>query len=92
MSTTTIRLPDELKQRVARAAEATGTSAHAFIVGAIAEQTELVEQRGSFHRDAEERMAKFLDDGLSVPWSDVRRYMQDRAAGKRSAWPKPRKL
>ena len=40
MSTTTIRLPDELKERVAQVAQAAGLSAHAFIVQAIAEKTE----------------------------------------------------
>jgi predicted transcriptional regulator len=39
MSTTTIRLPDELKARVARAAKRAGTTAHGFIVEAIAEKT-----------------------------------------------------
>jgi predicted DNA-binding protein len=92
MSTTTIRLPAELKERVARAADATGTTAHSFIITAISEQTELVERRASFHREGQERMAKYLQDGLSIPWSEMRRYMQERAAGKRPPLPKARKL
>lgn len=36
MGTTTIRLPDALKARVAKAAEAAGTTAHNFILEAIA--------------------------------------------------------
>ena len=38
MSTTTIRLPPHLKERVARAAEIAGTTAHSFILAAIAEK------------------------------------------------------
>ena len=38
MPTTTIRIPDDLKERVARAAESAGTTAHAFIVDAVAEK------------------------------------------------------
>ena len=38
MSTTTIRLPRELKERVARAAERAGTTPHGFILEAIAEK------------------------------------------------------
>ena len=41
MSTTTIRLEDDLKERIAQAAERTGRSAHAFIVDAIAAQDNL---------------------------------------------------
>jgi predicted transcriptional regulator len=45
MSTTTIRLPDELKARVALAAEQAGTTAHQFILQAIAEKTAQAELR-----------------------------------------------
>ena len=40
MPTTTIRLSDELKARVASAAERAGTSPHNFILEAIAEKAE----------------------------------------------------
>ncbi len=49
MSTTTIRLPDDLKARLAAAAERAGTTSHNFILQAIAEKTELEEQRQAFH-------------------------------------------
>ena len=48
MATTTIRLPEELKSRVARLAEQTGTTAHSFILAAIAEKTEAAERRSDF--------------------------------------------
>ena len=38
MSTTTIRLPDELKARIAAAAERTGKSTHTLILEAISEK------------------------------------------------------
>src|SRR3546814_20149299 len=38
MSTTTIRLPDELKARIAEAAKRAGTTSHNFILEAIAEK------------------------------------------------------
>ena len=40
MSTTTIRLPQDLKERIARAAERAGSTAHSFILEAIAEKAE----------------------------------------------------
>lgn len=44
MSTTTMRLSDDLKARVTAAAKRSGVTAHAFIVGAIATKTELAER------------------------------------------------
>ena len=38
MSTTTIRLPDDLKEKVARAAKRAGTTSHNFIFEANAEK------------------------------------------------------
>ena len=40
MSTTTIRLPDELRARVESVATASGSTAHAFMLEAIADATE----------------------------------------------------
>ena len=37
MTTTTIRLPDELKARIAKAAKQAGTTSHNFILEAIAD-------------------------------------------------------
>ena len=44
MSTTTIRLPEDLKERVSQAADRAGTTAHGFILEAIAEKAEREER------------------------------------------------
>lgn len=76
MSTTTIRLPDALKARIARAAEAAGTTSHNFILEAIAEKADQAERRIGFHAEAERRWAGFLESGESIPWEDMRRYLR----------------
>ncbi|MBB1086942.1 ribbon-helix-helix protein, CopG family [Lysobacter sp. SG-8] len=91
MSTTTIRLPDELKARVAKAAEAAGTTSHNFILEAIAEKAELAERRADFHALAEQRYAQFLDTGESIAWEDARTWLKERLAGKRVKRPAARK-
>lgn len=63
MSTTTIRLPEELKARIAKAAERAGTSPHSFILEAIAEKTEQAERRADFYAEADRRWADFLETG-----------------------------
>lgn len=92
MSTTTIRLPDELKARVAEAAEQAGTTSHNFILEAIAEKTDQAAQRAAFHALADQRYAQFLESGKSIPWEEARIYLKDRLAGKAVKRPLARKL
>jgi uncharacterized protein (DUF1778 family) len=92
MSTTTIRLPQKLKERIARAAERAGTSAHSFILEAIVEKAEQEELRAEFQDTAERRYAKIVASGKTVPWNEMRRYLERRVTGKKIARPKPRTL
>lgn len=92
MSTTTIRLTDELKARVAKAAESAGTTAHAFILEAIAEKTEQAERRADFYAEAERRWVEFLETGESIPWEEMRRYLMGRIQGKDVPRPVARKF
>jgi predicted transcriptional regulator len=91
-TTTTIRLPERLRARVARAAKLAGATSHAFIVQAIAEKADREELRDDFERTAEERWAGIVTSGKTIPWSQMRRYLQTRVAGKSSPRPTPRRL
>jgi predicted transcriptional regulator len=91
MSTTTIRLPDELKARVAEAAKQAGTTSHNFILEAIAEKADLAAQRAAFHALADQRYAEFLESGKSIRWEDARTYFKDQLAGKTVKRPAARK-
>ena len=92
MSTTTIRLPEELKARIAAAAERAGTTTHGFILEAIAEKAELEERRANFDQVAEERFARVVATGKTIPWNEMRGYLEDRLAGKPAKRPAARKL
>lgn len=92
MSTTTIRLEDDLKARVTAAAERAGTTAHAFILDAIAQTVEQAELEEEFHRIADERWAKVLDTGKTVPWDEAKAYLEARARGERARKPTARRL
>ena len=92
MSTTTIRLPDDLKARVARAAQRAGTTPHSFILEAIAQKTDSEEQRADFNDVADQRYAEIVASGKTVPWSEMRRYLEDRLAGKKAKRPTAKKL
>lgn len=92
MSTTTIRLPDELKARIAEAAKRAGTTSHNFILEAIAEKASLVERRAEFDAVAEKRYAAIVESGKTVSWNDMRGYLEKRIAGKPARRPVARKL
>jgi predicted DNA-binding protein len=92
VSTTTIRLPEELKARVAAAAERAGTTSHNFILEAIAEKTDSAERRADLAEVAERRYAGIVASGKTIPWAEMRRYLEDRAAGKKAKRPAARKL
>ena len=92
MSTTTIRLPEDLKARVAAAAERTGTTAHNFILQAIAEKASQEELRSDFNDVAEQRYAKIVATGKTIPWNEMRGYLADRVAGKTAIRPVAKKL
>ncbi len=92
MSTTTIRLPQDLKERIARAAERAGTTAHNFILEAVAEKADQEERRGEFLDTAEQRYAQIVASGKTVPWKEMRHYLERRITGKKMVRPKPRTL
>jgi len=92
MSTTTIRIDDDLKARVAAAAERAGKTAHGFIVDAIAQATEQSELESDFHLVAARRLAKIIATGEGVPLGEAREYLLARVRGKPTRRPKPRKL
>ncbi len=82
MSTTTIRMPDELKARVTAAAQKAGTTAHNFILQAIAEKAQQQELYSEFNEEAERRYAAILATGKTIPWNEMRSYLEQQTLGK----------
>ena len=89
MSTTTIRIEDDLKTRVAAAAQRAGKTAHAFILDAIAQTVEQVELDNAFNTIADQRWANIQSAGKTVPWSDAKTYLAARARGEPARKPTP---
>lgn len=89
--TTTIRLSEELKARISSAAERAGKTTHSFILEAIAEKAELEEQRAGFDAEANARVAKIVESGKTIPWTEMRHYLEERLAGKQVPRPVAKK-
>lgn len=92
MSTTTIRLPEELKARVATAAKRSGTTTHSFILEAIAKKTDQDDLRADFDAVAEDRYTRIAATGKTVSWQEMRGYLENRLLGKEVKRPVARKL
>ncbi|MDR5825994.1 CopG family transcriptional regulator [Caballeronia sp. LZ043] len=87
MSTTTLRLPPELRDRVSRLAQQSGTTAHSFMLDAIAERVAHEELRHAFLEEGNARFARMLETGEGLDWNDVRTHLREQAAGEASPAP-----
>jgi predicted transcriptional regulator len=92
MSTMTIRLPKELKARIAKAAERAGKTPHSLILEAIDEKAEREEQRADFDAEADARFERMVDSGKSIPWREMRQYLLRRLAGGAASRPVAKKM
>lgn len=86
-TTTTIRLEDSLKFRIAAAADRAGKTAHAFILDAISQTVEQVELDNEFHAVADERWKGILASGKTVSWDDARAYLDAKSRGENPGKP-----
>ncbi len=89
--TTTIKLPDELKDRVVTAAAAAGKSPHAWMVDAIEAQAALAQRRQAFVASALKAEQEVAEYGLVYDADEVFSYILAKAEGKRVSKPKTRK-
>lgn len=88
---TTLKLSPDLKRRVAGLARESGLSPHGFMVEAIRQQTEQVEQRRDFVRSALTARGELLDSGRSYDWAEVQAFYRARLQGRKAARPRLRK-
>lgn len=84
-----LRIPEAVKKRVAKQAEAQDTTAHAFMLDAIREKLEAEEARAAFHAEARRRLASMKRTGTGIPATAAFDYLRERAQGGKPARPKP---
>lgn len=86
---TTLKLPDDLKERISPLAESAGKSPHAWMIDALEAQATLAEKRKAFVEDAAAAEEEVRERGVVYRSEDVHRYLLARAAGKKARRPKP---
>lgn len=90
MATTSLKLPEALKQRAAVIAQKQGVSPHAFMVGAIEHAAAAAECRSAFVEDALAARAQMLKTGKGFDVQEVHTYLKARIADKKTSKPKAR--
>jgi predicted transcriptional regulator len=90
MSTTTLRIDDTLRERIARLAQALGQTPHNFMVEALAQKADEAEWRMSMQREAHQRDQALQAGEPGVEWHEMRTYLQERLKAGNTAKPKAR--
>lgn len=91
-ATTTLKLPEQLKTRIAPLAEAAGKSPHAWMIEALEERVEQSEAYTSFVAEALVAEQEMLRTGEAYAMEDVHQYLLGKLDGKPVKRPKPIKI
>ena len=90
-SPTTLKLPDDLKARIAAQAEAEGMTLHAYLLQAIREKVERADRRKAYLAAGSAAWEEYQRTGIAYAFEDVKEYVLALAAGKKPTRPKPEK-
>lgn len=90
MTTTSLKLPDDLKQRATSVAQELGVSPHAFMVSAIEQAALAAEQRLRFIADARNARKETVESGKGLDADEVHAFLKAKVSGKKVARPKAR--
>jgi len=88
-TTTSLKLPDELKEKIADLATGVAQTPHAYMVEAIAEKVARDEKRRSFLEDARRSQEEVARTGIVYAHEDVMRWFRAIATGKKARKPRP---
>jgi predicted transcriptional regulator len=91
-ASTTLKLPENLKKRIAPLANSAGKTPHAWMVEALETQAVLAEKRKMFVAAAVAAQKEVEKSGLVYAADDVFAYLKDKLAGKRPKRPKSVRL
>jgi len=86
-TSTTLKLPETLRVRIAPLARSAGKTPHAWMIEALEAQAELAELRRAFVQDALESAAEVDAGGPLYAMEDVHAYIAKRAAGQEALPP-----
>ncbi|HCF56760.1 MAG TPA: hypothetical protein DFS52_02025 [Myxococcales bacterium] len=89
MATTTLKLPEGLKEHIAALARRAGKSPHCWMVEALEREAALTDLREAFLREAEQSARDIDAGGPLYAAEDVHAYLAAKAAGRVPRRPTP---
>jgi predicted transcriptional regulator len=90
ITATSLKLPAELKNRLAEIAQRSGQTAHAYMISALQERVQQDERAQRFLRDANAADKAMLRSGNGFAAADVHAYVAQLVAGRKSKRPAAR--
>jgi uncharacterized protein (DUF1778 family) len=88
MSTTSLKLPEDVKQLAVAAAKQQGVTTHAFMVDAIRAAATNAKQRAQFVADAVASRKDAVKSGRGYAAEEVHTYLRARVQGKAASKPR----
>jgi hypothetical protein len=88
MSTTSLKLPEDVKQLAIAAAKQRGITPHAFMVEAIRTVASAEERRAGFITEALEARAETIRSGKGYKASEAHEFLKRRVQGKKAVKPR----
>jgi predicted transcriptional regulator len=90
-SPTTLKIPDDLRARLAAQAEAEGKTPHAYMLEALREKADRGDRRRDYLKAGADAMKEYERTGIAYAMEDVERYILGIAAGNKPRRPQPAK-
>ncbi len=90
-SPTTLKVPDELRARLAAQAESEGKSAHAYMLEALKEKADRADRRQEYLSAGAAALHEYERTGVAFAMEDVEQYILGISARKKPRRPKPTK-
>lgn len=88
---TSLRLPADIKRRIARLARAHATTPHSFMLEAIRDRVADEEAHAAFLAEGEKRLSEMQRTRLAVTADEAFAHLDRRLAGKKTRRPRARR-
>ncbi len=88
-TTTSLKLPDALKEQIAVIAAREGKTAHALMVETLQTAMEDARMREEFHCQAQEAYEDMLHSNICYSHEEIAKWMRAKLRGEAKARPKP---
>jgi predicted transcriptional regulator len=90
-SPTTLKIPDDLRARLAAQAKAEGKAPHAYMLEALKEKADRADRRHEYLSAGAIALQEYERTGIAYAMEDVERYILGIAEGRKARRPKPAK-